>query len=107
MMNERGHLFASVLLDPPGLRTSRQLGKVQVSSLLRTLFPGEVVVWRNFPEPLYPVERKGMHEVDFVPDRPVMSQALRFLREMDLGERSNHERDEMDERWFGSANPRG
>ena len=65
------HLFASLLLDPPGSRVARQLGKVQVSSLLRTLFPGEVVVWRNFPKPLYLVERKGVHEVDFVPSRPV------------------------------------
>lgn len=79
-MNERGHLFASVLLDPPGSRTSRQLGKVQVSSLLRTLFPGEMVVWRNFPEPLYPVERKGVHEVDFVPDRPLRNEELEDLR---------------------------
>jgi hypothetical protein len=78
-MNERAHLFASVLLDPPGSRTSRQLGKVQVSSLLRTLFSGEVVVWRNFPEPLYPVERKGVHEVDFVPDRPVRAEGLEDL----------------------------
>ena len=80
MMNERGHLFASVLLDPPGSRTSRQLGKVQASSLLRTLFPGEMVVWRNFPEPLYPVERKGVHEVDFVPDRPLRNEELEDLR---------------------------
>jgi len=78
-MNERAHLFASVLLDPPGSRTSRQLGKVQVSSLLRTLFPGEVVIWRNFPEPLYMMERKGVHEVDFIPDRPVEADGLKDL----------------------------
>jgi len=68
-MEEVLKLFASIALDPPGSRIARQLAKVQVSSLLRTLFPGDLVVWRNFPEPLYPVERKGLHEMDFQPDR--------------------------------------
>jgi hypothetical protein len=70
-MSERPNLFASVLIDPPGGRDVRQLGKVQVSSLLRSLFHGDLVIWRNFPEPLYPVERKGVHELEFFPEHPV------------------------------------
>jgi len=67
-MNDKPMLFASLLLDRPGSRTARQLGKVLVSSLLRSLFNGEIVIWRNFPEPLYIVERKGLHELDFLPN---------------------------------------
>lgn len=68
-------LFATVLLDPPGRRTERQLGKTQVSSLLRFFFNGEIIVWRNFPEILYPVARVGVHEFDFVPGSPLKKDA--------------------------------
>ena len=68
-------LFATVLLDPPGHRTARQLGKTQVSSLLRFFFNGEIIVWRNFPELLYPVGRIGVHEFDFVPGSPLKKDA--------------------------------
>ncbi|MEJ6580318.1 MAG: hypothetical protein QNL68_11025 [Akkermansiaceae bacterium] len=68
-------LFATVLLDPPGHRTARQLGKAQVSSLLRFFFNGEIIVWRNFPEILYPVGRVGVHEFDFVPSSPLKKDA--------------------------------
>jgi len=67
-MNEKPLLFASLLLDRSGSRAARQLGKVQISSLLRSLFNGDIVIWRNFPEPLYIVERKGFHELDFAPN---------------------------------------
>lgn len=76
-MNEKPFLFASLLLDRPGFRTARQLGKVQASSLLRSLFNGDLVIWRNFPEPLYLVERKGLHELDFVPTSPLRDEAAR------------------------------
>ncbi|MDQ8192637.1 hypothetical protein, partial [Roseibacillus persicicus] len=33
------------------------------SSLLRSLFGGQVVVERNFPEPLFPIERVGVKEI--------------------------------------------
>lgn len=68
-------LFATVLLDPPGSRTARQLGKTQVSSLLRFFFNGDIIVWRNFPEVLYPVARVGVHEFDFVPTSPLKMDA--------------------------------
>jgi hypothetical protein len=64
-------LFATVLIDPPGHRTARQLGKAQVSSLLRFFFNGDIILWRNFPEILYPVARIGLHEFDFIPPSPL------------------------------------
>jgi len=68
-------LFATVLLDPPGSRTARQLEKTQISSLLRFFFNGDIIVWRNFPELLYPVARVGVHEFDFVPTPPLKKDA--------------------------------
>ena len=68
-------LFATVLLDPPGRRTARQLGKTEVSSLLRFFFNGEIIVWRNFPEILYPVARIGVYEFDFIPSSPLKKDA--------------------------------
>lgn len=34
-----------------------------VSSLLRTYFGGDIIVFRNSPEPLFRVERKGLEEI--------------------------------------------
>jgi hypothetical protein len=34
-----------------------------VSSLLRTYFTGDIVVFRNSPNPLFLVERKGLEEI--------------------------------------------
>ena len=68
-------LFATVLLDPPGRRTARHLGKTEVSSLLRFFFNGEIIVWRNFPEILYPVARIGVYEFDFIPSSPLKKDA--------------------------------
>ena len=39
------------------------MAKLLCSSLLRHFWSGEIVVFRNFPEPLFPVERKGLEEV--------------------------------------------
>lgn len=39
------------------------MAKLLYSSLLRQFWSGEIVVFRNFPEPLFPVERKGLEEV--------------------------------------------
>jgi hypothetical protein len=48
----------------------RQLGKITASSLLRYFFNGDIVLWRNFPEPLYPVARGGLHEIETSPGKP-------------------------------------
>lgn len=39
------------------------MSKLLVSSLLRTYWSGDIIVFRNFVEPLYPMERKGLEEV--------------------------------------------
>jgi hypothetical protein len=56
-------LIYTVAFDPPGWRGSRTMAKLLCSSLLRQFWSGEIVVFRNFPEPLFPVERKGLEEV--------------------------------------------
>jgi hypothetical protein len=61
-------LFASPLVEIPGQRTIRQLGKISTSSLLRYFFNGDIVLWRNFQESLYPVARVGLHEIESTPD---------------------------------------
>lgn len=57
------HLAYTIALDPPGSFGLRLLGKLLGSSLLRTWFSGDVVIFRNTEEPLYQVERAGLTEV--------------------------------------------
>ena len=56
-------LIYIVAFDMPGWRGGRTMAKLLCSSLLRQFWSGEIVVFRNFPEPLFPVERKGLEEV--------------------------------------------
>ncbi|MBK1835658.1 hypothetical protein [Roseibacillus ishigakijimensis] len=67
------NLILTTLLDPPGRREARFLGKILASSLLRSLFGGQIVMERNFPEPLFPIERVDLKELehdpaDFLPE---------------------------------------
>jgi hypothetical protein len=57
------NLIYTVVLDAPGAEGQRFLGKMLVSSLLRTFFTGDIVVFRNVENPLFMVERKGLEEV--------------------------------------------
>jgi hypothetical protein len=57
------NLIYMVVLDAPGAEGQRFLGKMLVSSLLRTFFTGDIVVFRNGENPLFLVERKGLEEV--------------------------------------------
>ena len=57
------HHVYPVCFDAPGSESYRFLGKMLASSLVRTFFTGEVVVFRNSPAPLFLVERKGLEEV--------------------------------------------
>jgi len=68
------HLVYTVAFDAPGSESYRFLAKMLASSLVRTYFPGDVVVFRNSPAPLFQVERKGLHEV-YVPMPPMEGQA--------------------------------
>lgn len=57
------NLIYTVAFDLPGWRGSRTMTKLLCSSLLRSFWDGQIVVFRNFAEPLFPVERKGLEEV--------------------------------------------
>jgi hypothetical protein len=57
------HLAYTIAFDAPNSETYRFLGKMLASSLVRTYFTGDIVVFRNSPAPLFLVERKGLHEV--------------------------------------------
>ncbi len=57
------NLIYLICFDAPGSEGNRFLAKMLVSSLLRTYFTGDIVVFRNSPNPLFLVERKGLEEV--------------------------------------------
>ena len=57
------HLAYTVAFDPPGSPGHSSMAKMLASSLLRTYFGGDIIVFRNSPEPLFRVERKGLEEI--------------------------------------------
>jgi len=57
------NLIYTLVLDEPGSEGYRFLERMLVSSLLRTFFTGDIVVFRNTENPLFLVERKGLEEV--------------------------------------------
>ncbi len=57
------NLVYTIAFDSPQSEGYRFLGKMLASSLVRTFFTGDVVVFRNSPMPLFLVERKGLEEV--------------------------------------------
>ena len=57
------NLVYTVCFDAPGSESYRFLGRMLISSLLKTYFTGDIVIFRNSPAPLYLVERKGLEEV--------------------------------------------
>jgi hypothetical protein len=57
------NLVYTLAFDGPGSGGYRFLGKMLASSLLRTYFTGDILVFRNSPQPMFLVERKGMEEI--------------------------------------------
>ena len=57
------HLVYTIAFDPPGCSSHRALAKMLASSLVKTYFPGDVMIFRNTGAPLFLVERKGLEEV--------------------------------------------
>lgn len=57
------NLIYTVAFDPPGCSGHRNLAKMLVSSLLKTYFNGDIIVFRNTETPLFLVERTGVQEV--------------------------------------------
>ena len=58
------NLVYTLALDPAGQTGHRNLAKMLVSSLLRTRFTGDILVFHNSPLPLYMVAREGVREVN-------------------------------------------
>ncbi len=63
MLPQPRHLVFTLAFDPPGETGHRNLAKMLVSSLLRTRFSGDIVVFHNSPAPLFLVARAGVREV--------------------------------------------
>lgn len=57
------NLIYTVAFDSPGSESYRFLGKMLASSLVRTFFTGDIMVFRNSAAPFFLVERKGLEEV--------------------------------------------
>ncbi|HEV7866826.1 MAG TPA: putative nucleotide-diphospho-sugar transferase [Chthoniobacteraceae bacterium] len=61
-MTARRHLVYTIALDYEGCCVHRNMAKMLVSSLLRTRFSGDVLVFHNSPIPLFQVPRVGIFE---------------------------------------------
>jgi hypothetical protein len=59
------NLAFTTILDPHGSRQWRSCGKLWAASLLRHQWGGRIRIARNFPQPLFPVERADLHEEEF------------------------------------------
>ncbi len=57
------HLVYTLALDPDGAMEHRNMAKLLVSSILRSGFTGDVVVFHNSPHPLFMVRRANVREV--------------------------------------------
>ncbi len=55
------------------------MAKMLVSSLLRTYFNGQILVFRNTIEPFFKVERRGLEEVFLEADEGVAPHRLKYL----------------------------
>ncbi len=73
------NLLYTLALEQAGAPGHRMLGKLLASSLLRTFFDGEVVVFRNSAVPYFQVERKGLREVEV--GSPQVAEGGSFARE--------------------------
>jgi hypothetical protein len=58
------NLIYTIALDRPRETGHRNLAKLLVSSLLRTRFSGDIVVFHSTPYPLFMVPRAGVREVE-------------------------------------------
>ena len=60
---EAHNLAYTIAFDPPGSPGHRMMAKMLASSLLRTYFGGDILIFRNSPDPLFRVERKWLEEI--------------------------------------------
>jgi hypothetical protein len=68
------NLVYTIAFDSPNSESYRFLGKMLASSLVRTFFTGDIIVFRNSPMPLFMVQRKGLEEV-YLETPPMEGQA--------------------------------
>jgi hypothetical protein len=61
--HSRPSLLYTIAFDGPGGEGTRFLARMLASSLLRTHFSGDMVIFRNSEHPLFQVERRGLQEV--------------------------------------------
>jgi hypothetical protein len=57
------NLVYTIAFDAPGSQAYRFLAKMLASSLSRTFFTGDILIFRNSAAPLFMVERKGLEEI--------------------------------------------
>jgi hypothetical protein len=57
------NLIYTMALEQAGTPGHRMLGKLLASSLLRTFFDGDMVIFKNSDVPDFQVERRGLAEV--------------------------------------------
>jgi len=57
------NLIYTVAFDAEGYRGARMMVKLLTSSLLKTMWSGDIIVFRNDHIPLFPVGRPGLKEV--------------------------------------------
>jgi len=62
-MSPPRNLVYTIAFDPPGSSGHRTLAKMLASSLLKTYFSGDILIFRNTEAPLFLVERKGLEEI--------------------------------------------
>jgi len=68
-------LLYTIAFDPPGSGGTRQMVKMLAGSVMRTYFEGEMIIFRNSPQPLFLILREGIHEV-YVDTPPLEHQEL-------------------------------
>jgi hypothetical protein len=74
------YLIYTIALDPEGTTGHRNLAKMLVSSLLRTRFSGDIMVFHNSSIPLFMVHRAGVEEVKIdTPDAEIGNGAFAAL----------------------------
>jgi hypothetical protein len=68
------NFLCTLAFDPPGSGGTRQMVKMLAGSVMRTFFEGEMMIFRNSPQPLFLILREGIHEV-YVDTPPLEHQA--------------------------------
>ena len=69
------HLAYTVAFHPDGSAGCRTMAKLLASSLLRTDFDGDIVIFRNTEDPVFRIPKQGVREV-FIPSNYSSGRAL-------------------------------